>query len=112
MGLTLCKKHGRTGFTETCAHVADAIEKGQSGKFHEITILGKMLVCDSCFKSLGLEKFRNLNLKWPREHLEVSDAVLDEYEVAYELIEDRGTYCSKCLAETRVGLTGDGELFE
>ena len=99
MGITICKTHGRVGFVETCAHVAREIDDRQLPAGRRFTILGNLFVCDDCFNSLGFERCISLASMPLEEAVMINDGRWDAFQISYEAIEGRRTFCLKCLAE-------------
>jgi hypothetical protein len=99
MGIMICKRHGRVGFVETCSHVAKQIEDRKLPKGRRLTILGNLFVCDSCFNSLGFERFESLAELPLEEVIMVEDGRLEACKAAYMAIEGRRAFCLKCVAE-------------
>jgi hypothetical protein len=98
MGIMICPIHGRSGFVETCSHIASKVRTGALPLGHRFDWLGHLFVCDECFHSLGFEKcsgLKDLDIK----NDDIDDGLADTYEAAYNAIEDRDAFCSKCFAE-------------
>jgi hypothetical protein len=99
MGLTVCEVHGRIGFVEACAHIADELSCGRMPSGHRFTIMGNLLLCDDCFRSLGFDRLASL-AELPLERvIQVDDGRMEAFEAAYEKIEGRRHFCSKCVAD-------------
>ena len=98
MGILICEHHGRVGFVETCAHVANRIDGGRAPAGRRLSLLTNLLVCDECYGSLGFERFESLANLPLEESIETSDDLWDAYDAAYERIEGRRLFCVKCLA--------------
>jgi hypothetical protein len=95
----ICKSHGRVGFLETCLHIAKQIDDRKVPIGRRLTILGNLFICDECFNSLGFERFISLAHLPLENALEVDDGRWEAFESAYEGIQGRRAFCSKCVAE-------------
>jgi hypothetical protein len=66
---------------------------------HRLTILGNLFVCEDCWSALDFERFASLAKMPLKDALEITDGRWEAYEQAYDALEGRKTFCSKCLAE-------------
>lgn len=98
MGIMICSKHGRSGFIETCSHIGRIIDAGEIPIGRRLDILGALLVCEDCFSSLGFDKCEGLaDISGPS--FDADDPRWPSYEAAYDAMEGRRAFCSKCFAE-------------
>ena len=97
MGIIICPVHGRSPIVETCAHVAEKIERRQAPTGHRLTILGDLLVCDACFDQLGFDRTASLE-EAPIEPY-VNDERWQAYEAAYDRLETRAVFCLECVCD-------------
>jgi hypothetical protein len=89
---------------EACSHVAQQIDDRKFPRGHRFPfLLVELLVCDSCFDMLGLERFARM-AELPHEVL-VEKFANEEigswkaFMAAYDAIEGRRPVCTKCVAE-------------
>jgi hypothetical protein len=61
--------------------------------------MGHLFVCEACFVSLGFDRFNDLDGLPPEELADVDDVHWEAFEAAYDPLEDRQAFCSKCVAE-------------
>ncbi|MGJ4947385.1 hypothetical protein [Bradyrhizobium sp. HKCCYLS20291] len=97
MGITICPKHGRSSFVETCQHAGREIEQGKVPAGHDLALLGHLFVCDTCFDQPGFDRFADL------AEMPVEKAIDDErwqlYEAACDRLEGREAFCLHCVRE-------------
>ncbi len=100
MGITICSKHGRSGFRETCEHVAAEFSKGHYEQFHRLEFFPNMLVCDGCWEKHELARFENHPeiAGKPFYDAEEDSPMVKEYSRIYEKL-IRGVWCARCIAE-------------
>jgi hypothetical protein len=84
MGIINCPVHGRAPIVETCGHVAEKIERRQTPTGHRLTILGDLLVCDTCFVQLGFDRVASLAKMPIQDAVCVNDERWQAYEAAYD----------------------------
>jgi hypothetical protein len=103
MGITICETHERSGFLETCPHVAEEIDHGRVPRDHRFGLMGYLFVCDDCFNAFGFQSFASLAELPLEDIIDVTDGRLEAYEKAYDAIEGRRMFCLKCIAELEEG---------
>ena len=98
----LCKKHGRSGFHETCVHVDAYFRSGKYKEFHLPEFWIHTLVCDDCYNRYNVAKYE--------KHPEIADKDLIDIDEEQPIVKEfmdiynnmqRRIWCSKCLAELR-----------
>ncbi|GLH75554.1 hypothetical protein SSBR45G_04620 [Bradyrhizobium sp. SSBR45G] len=99
MGITICAKHGRVPFVETCGHVAQQIEQRTAPTGRQLTILGHLFVCDACFEQLGFDRFASLAEMPFEDAIDVDDGRWQLYDSAYDRLEGRTTFCLDCFRD-------------
>jgi len=102
LAITLCKRHGRSHFTEVCPHVANSVDAGSYGSFHRIALIPSgLLVCGECLDKYGLAEFVNhpgLRIGQGIWDSELEDDAYEAYSKAYERFTDRSIRCDACIA--------------
>jgi hypothetical protein len=103
MGITICRKHGRAGFSEMCPHVANAVDERSYREFHRFDVFpASVLVCDICLGRFHLGEFRNHPGIVCKEPLEIDDALVEKFIRTYQRIESLTARCAECIAAAQV----------
>jgi len=103
MGIMICEVHGRSGFVETCSHVARQIDDRQAPQGRRFKILPDLFICDACFDALGFKPCISLADMPLEKRIDVTDGRWEAFHVAYDAIENRRAYCLKCVSELEGG---------
>jgi hypothetical protein len=101
MGIVQCKKHGRAGIIELCSHASEIIDSGSFDHFHEIIVLNKLLVCESCFCQYGLARFQGRDFLEAKSDKEAEE-LLDAYDEATNQLGETDIKCAECVAAAEV----------
>ncbi len=102
MGRVQCSKHGMAGIIETCAHVAEDLDRSLLGDFTQVAILGKLLLCPACMQAGGFKKFAAKLEDWQSLLAKENDELWTEYVAQYERVPGRRIYCSEYVATAMV----------
>src|SRR5580698_8845151 len=103
MGIMICSKHGRSGFVEVCTHVARDLDQGQYGEYESLSLMGNLILCRGCYTTTGFDNFRQYSDSSGINDLSrFTDAIIGDFEAAYEKLEERRIYCVECVAAIQV----------
>jgi hypothetical protein len=99
MGVTICSKHGKSGFRETCEHVDAEFRMGHYKQFHRLEFLN-MLVCDGCWEKYDFARLEHHpDIAGKRFYEADEDSpMVKAYENIYDKL-NRRCWCVKCIAE-------------
>jgi hypothetical protein len=101
MGITICPKHGRSGFREVCEHVDADFKMGRRGDYRLLSFVN-MLVCDACWDGYDLARLESHPgiASKPFYELDDESPIVKKYDRVYERLR-YSLWCSKCIAEIR-----------
>lgn len=104
MGIMLCKKHGRQGFSEVCGHIDAEYRQGIYREHREFCIgeFYGILICEECWKRVDVDKFQPYLEMSQDEFLDLDDEevkpIEDEWSEIYNSV-SRQIWCLKCISE-------------
>lgn len=101
---TLCKKHGLSGFFESCKHVPGLVACRRTNDIKIIrAYIFHMKVCNHCIEQYNLEKYivdpDQEGTKSLLDAMPESDDFWHTFERACEKMDNRTGWCSKCYDE-------------
>lgn len=107
MGIILCKKHGKQGFSEVCGHIDTEYKQDICNK-HRVFGLAEMfemLVCNECWKHHNLDRFQTFSEMTENEFFDLEEEranqIVKEWSDVYNNVNRRG-WCLQCVAEIKV----------
>lgn len=105
MAICICAKHGRAGFAEACPHVAEAVDKGNVGRFHRLCVPpAALLVCDDCFRKYGFADFKEHPGVVGKCAWDIDDDLMKLFYDAHARLEGRTGRCAECIDAAQVSL--------
>jgi len=100
MTLILCNKHGTSSFFESCEHIRELLKDKRYDEIKEIqAIVYHMKVCAKCIEKYGLEKYILCDSSTYDTNLDEPDEFWDDFEEAYDKMNNRIAWCARCYDE-------------